>query len=262
VITRVALVTGGARGIGAATVSALVARGYGVVVLDAPGQIPGLTYPLSTEEDLHRLREAFGDSVATLSGDVRLLADQHEAVALAKDRFGRLDVVIAAAGVATGGHAAWEHDTEQFNINFEVNVLGVHRSAQAAIPVLLANHEPRTSRFIALASSAAVKGHDRLAAYTASKHAVAGYVKSLAADLGKSGVTANAVLPGSTRTLLLEACAGFYDLDSVEDFAEHHLTGRLLEPREVAEVICFLASEASSALTGALVPADGGMTAG
>jgi NAD(P)-dependent dehydrogenase (short-subunit alcohol dehydrogenase family) len=61
---------------------------------------------------------------------------------------------------------------------------------------------------------------------------------------------------------LLEACARFYDLDSVEAFAEHHLTGKLLQPSEVAAVICFLASEASSAITGALIPADGGMTAG
>ena len=260
--TRVALVTGGARGIGAATVAQLVDQNYGVVVLDAPGHVAGLSYALSTEEDLALLRETFGDAVATLAGDVRSLADQHAAVALAKDRFGRLDVVIAAAGVATGGHAAWEHDTEQFNVNFDVNVLGVHRSAQAAIPTLLSNNEPRTSRFIAIASSAAVKGHDKLAAYAASKHAVAGYVRSLAADLGGSGVTANAVLPGSTRTALLEACARFYDLDSVEAFAEHHLTGKLLQPSEVAAVICFLASEASSAITGALIPADGGMTAG
>ena len=88
-----------------------------------------------------------------------------------------------------------------------------------------------------------------------------GYVRSLAADLGGSGVTANAVLPGSTRTRLLEACAGFYDLDSVEAFAEHHLSNRLIEPSEVAAVICFLASEASSAMTGAAVAVDGGMTA-
>jgi SDR family mycofactocin-dependent oxidoreductase len=261
VTTRVALVTGGARGIGAATVAQLVGLDYGVVILDCPGTIAGLSYSLSTEEDLAALREEFGDSVATLAGDVRSLADQHEAVAMAKDRFGRLDVVVAAAGVATGGHSAWEHDTEQFNVNFDVNVLGVHRSAQAAIPALLANSEPRTARFIALASSAAVKGHDKLAAYAASKHAVAGYVKSLAADLGGSGVTANAVLPGSTRTKLLQACASFYGLEDVEAFAEHHLTGKLLEPAQVASVICFLASEDSGAMTGALVPADGGMTA-
>jgi len=257
----VALVTGGARGIGAATVAQLVDLGYGVVVLDAPGKISGLSYELSTEEDLAFLRETFGDTVATLAGDVRNLADQHEAVAMAMDRFGRLDVVVAAAGVATGGHLAWEHDTEQFDVNFAVNVLGVHRSAQAAIPVLLAQPAPRSARFIAIASAAAVKGHEKLAAYTASKHAVAGYIKSLAADLSSSGVTANAVLPGSTRTALLEACARFYDLPSGEAFAEHHLTGQLLEPSAVASVITFLASEASGAMTGALVPADGGMTA-
>ena len=259
--TRVALVTGGARGIGAATVQGLVDGGYGVVVLDAPGHVAGLSYDLSTAEDLALLRERFGDMVATVEGDVRELASQRLAVSTCLDRFGRLDVVVAAAGVASGGLAAWEHDTEQFEVNFSVNVLGVHRTAQAAIPAMLSGPSPRSGRFIALASSAAVGGHDRLAAYTASKHAVLGYVRSLAADLGGSGVTANAVLPGSTRTRLLEACAGFYDLDSVEAFAEHHLSNRLIEPSEVAAVICFLASEASSAMTGAAVAVDGGMTA-
>jgi NAD(P)-dependent dehydrogenase (short-subunit alcohol dehydrogenase family) len=114
---------------------------------------------------------------------------------------------------------------------------------------------------VAIASTAGVLGLPRLSAYSASKHAVIGFVRSLAADLAGSGITANAVCPGSTRGPMLDASAAVYDLPSTDEFATHHLVQRLLEPAEPAALIAWLCGSTSSGLTGAVLPVDGGMTA-
>jgi NAD(P)-dependent dehydrogenase (short-subunit alcohol dehydrogenase family) len=100
----------------------------------------------------------------------------------------------------------------------------------------------------------------RLAAYGAAKAGVASLIRGLAADLADTGVTANAVSPGSTSTAMLEASAAIYRLDGVEEFTRHHLLGRLLAPEEIAAALAWLCSSESSALTGAVVPVDAGLT--
>ena len=104
-------------------------------------------------------------------------------------------------------------------------------------------------------------GLRHLSAYSAAKHGVIGLVKGLACDLAGTGVTANAVCPGSTDTPILAASAALYGLEGSEAFAEHQLVGRLLRPAEPASLIAWLASEASSGVTGAALSVDGGMTA-
>ena len=101
-----------------------------------------------------------------------------------------------------------------------------------------------------------------LAAYAAAKHGVEGLVRSLAAELGDLGITANAVAPGSTRGPMLQASAAVYGLVDAEELAQHHFQHRLLQPEEVAAAIRWLCSAASSAVTGAVLPVDAGMTAG
>jgi NAD(P)-dependent dehydrogenase (short-subunit alcohol dehydrogenase family) len=142
-----------------------------------------------------------------------------------------------------------------------VNLTGVWRLARAAVPELLRRPAPRRGRFVAVASAAGSVGLPRLAAYAAAKHGVLGLVRSLAAELGPEGVTANAVAPGSTRTAALDASAAVYGLPDVEEFRTHHLQDRLLEPAEIAAAIGFLLSEAASGITGAVLPVDAGMTA-
>jgi NAD(P)-dependent dehydrogenase (short-subunit alcohol dehydrogenase family) len=101
----------------------------------------------------------------------------------------------------------------------------------------------------------------QLAAYSAAKAGVVGYVRALAADLAGTGVTANAVCPGSTRGPMLAASAALYDLPGQETFAAQALLRRLLAPDEVAAMITWLCGDDASAVTGAVLPADAGLTA-
>ena len=101
----------------------------------------------------------------------------------------------------------------------EVNLGGVMTAARVGIPALLRRPEPREGRFIAVASAAATRGLPMLAAYCAAKAGVVGFVRALAVELGGTGVTANAVSPGSTRTAILEETARLYELEDGEAFA-------------------------------------------
>jgi NAD(P)-dependent dehydrogenase (short-subunit alcohol dehydrogenase family) len=141
----------------------------------------------------------------------------------------------------------------------EVDLIGVLNLARAAIPALLRRPEPRSGRFLAVASAAASRGLPMLAAYCAAKAGVAGLVRALAAELGDTGVTVNAVSPGSTATAMLTESARLYGLPDAQAFAEQQPVRRLLDPAEIAAVLTFLASPASSGMTGAVVPVDGGL---
>jgi SDR family mycofactocin-dependent oxidoreductase len=274
VTTRVALVTGAARGIGAATVTALAADGWRVVAVDRCADDPALPYPLGTRDDLDRVvaraAEAAAETAAATAGDVAgdavaVVADTRDpdalaaAVRLAEERWGGLDAAVAAAGVIAGGVPAWQVPPEQEQAVLDIDLGGVLTLARVAVPALLRRPEPRHGRFLAVASAAATRGLPMLAAYCAAKAGVAGFVRALAAELGGTGVTANAVSPGSTATPLLDESARLYGLPAAGAFAAQQPLGRLLAPAEVAAIIAFLAGDGASAMTGAIVPVDGGL---
>jgi SDR family mycofactocin-dependent oxidoreductase len=264
VTDRVALVTGAARGIGAATVTALAAAGWRVVAVDRCADDPALPYRLGSRGDLDRVveeaRAAAGDvDVVAAQADTRDPEALAAAVRLAEERWGGLDAAVAAAGVIAGGVPAWQVPLEQEQAVLDIDLGGVLTLARVAVPALLRRPEPRRGRFLAVASAAATRGLPMLAAYCAAKAGVAGFVRALAAELGGTGVTANAVSPGSTATPILDESARLYHLSAADAFAAQQPLGRLLAPAEVAAVIAFLAGDGASAMTGAIVPVDGGL---
>jgi SDR family mycofactocin-dependent oxidoreductase len=258
---RVAVVTGAARGIGAAVVNQLAAEGWRVVAVDICADVPGASYPMARRKELAELAQRWPDSVLDVVADVRDRQSLDEAVALAEREFGGVDAAVAAAAVMAGGKPLWETGEAEWDALFDTGVRGVFHLAGAAVPALLRRPEPRAGRFVALASAAAHRGLWHLAGYNAAKSAVVGLIRGLATDLRGTGITATAVSPGSTRTAMLDATADLYDLRDVEEFSQHQLIERLLVPEEVAAAVCWLCGEGSSAITGTVVHADGGFTA-
>jgi len=251
-MSKVALVTGAARGIGAAVVRGLEAAGWDVVAVDRAADDPRLPYPLATTAELEALAS---DRVRVAQADVTDVS----ALAALVAEIGALDASVAAAGAIAGGVPLWEMPVAELDAVLAVNLHGVIATARATIPALLARPEPRAGRFIAVSSTAARRGLPLLAAYCAAKAGVSGLVRGLAMELRGTGVTANAVSPGSTRTAILDESARLYGLASVEQFAVQQPLGRLLEPEEVADLVVWLAGPSGSAVTGADLAIDGGL---
>src|SRR5215469_1833113 len=262
---RVALVTGAGRGIGAATVRALAAGGWRVLAVDLATDDPAVPYRLASKDELAAVAADAGalagdaGRVAEFAADVRDAGSLASAVAEAEARWGAIDAAIAAAGVIAGGVPLWELPLDSERAVLDIDLGGVLNLARAAVPALLRRPAPRSGRFLAVASAAATRGLPMLAAYCAAKSGVAGLIRALGVELGDTGVTANAVSPGSTATPILDESARLYGLTSATDFEGSQPMGRLVEPGEVAAVLAFLAGPGSSAMTGAVVAADGGL---
>lgn len=257
-MTRVALVTGAARGIGAATVARLSAEGWSVAAVDRAADDPRLGYAMGTAAELNVVVGRARDAIA-VQADASDLDAMAEAVRLTEERFGGLDAVVAVAGVIAGGVPQWDLPLEQEQAVMGINLGGVLVASRVGIPALLRRPAPRQGRFIAVASAAAVRGLPMLAAYCAAKAGVLGLVRGLAADLRGTGVTVNAISPGSTATRILDESARLYALESAEAFSTQQPLERLLSPEEVASAIAWLAGPEASGITGAAVPVDGGL---
>ena len=254
-----AVVTGAARGIGAAVAVGLAADGWELLLVDACAAQPGIGYEMPAPADLaavgSRCAQAGAAGVEGLCADVGaggFVAQLRGALA------GRVPAAAVAAAGVIAGAPGWSTDEAAWTTLLDVNLHGTRRLAEATVPGMM---EAGRGRFVAIASTAALRAIPQLAAYSAAKAASAAYVRALAADLAGTGVLANAVCPGSTRGSMLAASAALYDLSDQEEFARQQLVRRLLEPSEVAAAVVWLCSPAASALTGAVLPVDGGLTA-
>jgi SDR family mycofactocin-dependent oxidoreductase len=256
---HVAVVTGAARGIGAAVARRLARDGWPLVLVDACSPQPPAEYAMPAPADLTAVArdctEAGSPEAVPVVADV---GDGAVREALRDALRRRIPVVAVAAAGVIRGDPAWAVPDDAFDLMLRVNLFGVRHLADVCVPAMI---DAGAGRFVAVASAAALRAMPRLAAYSAAKAAVAGYVRALAADLAGTGVTANAVCPGSTHGPMLGASAAVYGLPDQQSFAAQALLRRLLSPGEVAAAIAWLCSPEASAITGAVLPIDAGLTA-
>ena len=257
-----AVITGAARGIGAAVARRLAAQGWGVVLTDGCVDSPLLSYPMATEAELFETAESCGENAVAFVADTRDQSALNAAVGIAVARFGGLTAAIACAGAIAGGSPLWRTKDDVWSLMMAVNLAGPFRLAKAAVPALLDVPAPRRGRFVAVASSTVATGNPQIAAYSAAKAGVVGMIRSMAIELADQGVTANAVCPGSTDTEMLAASASIYGLRNAEQFAAQQPIRRLISPEEIADAVAWLCAPGASAVTGAALAVDGGMTLG
>ena len=254
-----AVVTGAARGIGAAIARRLAADGWALLLVDACAPQPGIGYEMPAPGDLAAVVLDCREAGAPWAGE--LVADVGDGAVREKIRHAAGDRVPVAAVAAAGliaGHPAWAVPDDVFDAMIRVNLSGVRYLADACVPAMI---EAGQGRFVAISSTAALRAIPMLAAYSAAKGAVTSYVRALAADLAGTGVTANVVCPGSTRGAMLAASAAIYDLPDQEIFAAQALLRRVLDPGEVAAAVAWLCGPDATAVTGAVIPVDAGLSA-
>lgn len=244
----VALVTGAAHGIGAAVANRLAADGYALVLLDMDA------VALSTAAETLTP----GSHVLTATVDVREAGQIDQAVRAGVNRFGGLDAVVTCAGINAYFDAVALTEVEWDTV-FGVDLKATWMTCRAALPLLLKSEQP------AIVTVSSI--HAKLTAagtfpYAAAKAGVEGLTRSLALDYGPQGVRVNAVAPGWTRTRLVAEW-----LDQQEDpevamaaVAAAHPLRRIAEPAEVAAVVAFLLSDQATALTGATIAVDCGLS--
>lgn len=251
---KTALITGGASGIGRAAAEALLGQGASVMLVDRD---TALLDPVVAE------LSAGGHRVSGFVADVRNLGELDAAVAATVERFGGLDILVAAAGIQRYGTVT-ETSEDLWAEVMDVNLTGAFLAAKAALPQL----RERRGAIVLVSSVQAFVAQGGAAAYVTSKGAINAFARSLAIDEARFGVRANVVCPGSVDTPMLRTSARQSSDGTVAgeqarlaEWGKIHPLGRVARASEVGEVIAFLASERASFVTGASIPVDGGLTA-
>ncbi|WP_054813401.1 glucose 1-dehydrogenase [Nocardia arizonensis] len=234
---KVALISGAARGMGAAHARAMVAQGARVVIgdiLDEPGAA---------------LAAELGDSAVYVHLDVREKQQWLDAVAEAVARYGGLHILVNNAGIVNGNRLV-DFETAEWQRILDINLTGTFFGMQAATPPMI---EAGGGSIVNISSVEGMRGSPGLHGYTATKFAVRGLTKSAALELAPHGIRVNSVHPGFINTPMTEGIPS--------DFLQIPL-GRGADPSEVSALVTFLASDESSYSTGAEFIIDGGLTVG
>ena len=236
---KVAIVTGAAGGIGSAVVATLTAAGAAVVAVDLAESVAALE----------------GERVATLRGDASQASVAEQGVALARERFGGLDILVNNAARFLLAPIL-ETTDEAWDGLMAANLRSAFVHTRAALPALI----ERRGAIVNLASISGVLGLPDQAAYCATKGAIVQLTRQVAIQHARDGVRVNAVAPGAVDTLFVARSLGTEAQGSgiTDAMIATHPLGRVAQPEEIAEVVLFLASPRSSVMTGAIVMADCG----
>jgi 3-oxoacyl-[acyl-carrier protein] reductase len=242
---KVALITGGASGFGAETARRFVREGAGVVILDLNGD--------GAVQVAAETGKARG-----LKGDVTRRSDIDQAIRLATDAFGRLDVVVNNAGWTHRNKPVLDVTEEEFDRIYDINVKSIFHMVRAVVPLM---SKQGGGSIINIGSTAGIRPRPGLTWYNASKGAVNLVSKSLALELAPLKIKVNCVAPVIGETGLLEAFMGAPDTpENRAKFISTIPLERMSRPADVANACVFLASEDAEFLTGVILPVDGGRT--
>ncbi|WP_327144240.1 mycofactocin-coupled SDR family oxidoreductase [Nocardia sp. NBC_01327] len=263
---KVAYVTGAARGQGRSHVLSLARAGADIVAVDACTNTEFSGYSMAEPEDLAetaRLVKAEGGNILTKQVDVRDLEGQQSAVAEAIAQFGRLDIVVANAGVCSWGRL-WEISAEQFAETVDINLTGVWNTIKATVPAMI--EAGNGGSIMTISSSAGVKAPPGCGHYAASKFGVVGLTKSLAIELGEYGIRVNVLLPYGTNTPLGNDTSMYKMFEQYPSYVYSYTPNLLkadglVEPEEISDVVVWLAGDGSRVVTGTQIPVDKGFLA-
>ena len=250
---KIALVTGGANGIGLAAAERFAEEGAKVVIVDRD--------PGAGEKAAATLR-GLGADARFVAADVTRASEVQAYVVATVAAHGRIDCFFNNAGIEGAIAPTAEYDEAVFDSVIAVNLKGVFLGLRHVLPVML---KQKSGAIVNTGSTASVVGTPRMPAYTASKHAIIGLTKTAAAEVGSAGIRVNAVCPGATDTRMIHSIESQINADDPEGVGRAYRTaipiGRYVTPREIANVVLFLCSDLAAGITGAVHMADGGRTA-
>ncbi|MFE2068645.1 mycofactocin-coupled SDR family oxidoreductase [Streptomyces sp. NPDC059467] len=258
---KVVFITGAARGQGRAEAVRFAAEGADIIALDICEDLPTTEYPGATAEDLAetaRLVEKLGRRILTHKADTRDFPAVQSALTESVRELGRLDVVVANAGMTTFART-WEIELDHWNATLDINLTGAFHTVKAAVPLMI---EQATGGAIVFTSSVAgLRGLPLLADYVAAKHGVTGLAKTLANELGSYRIRVNTVHPHGVDTKLVPGIRPVLEKDpELSAFFQGVLPDGVSRAEDIAAAVAWIASDEARHITGVQLPVDLGRT--